>query len=85
MEEEAFKVYVVEECGGGWCKRCGSIRSVGGSSEDIDSDDSFDDRATAISERMNNVEASPSQSERLPENLPLEDHRVIALPSGHKD
>uniref|UniRef100_K7M684 RRM domain-containing protein n=1 Tax=Glycine max TaxID=3847 RepID=K7M684_SOYBN len=85
MEEETFKVYVVEECGGGWCKRCGSIRSVGGSSEDIDSDDSFDDRATAISERMNTVEASPSQSERLPENLPLEDHRVIALPSGHKD
>lgn len=85
IDEETFKVHVAEECGGGCCSRYGPNRSVGGSSEEIDSDDTHLDCATPVSARTNNLEVMPYQSEKLPENLLLDDHRTNALPSGHNN
>lgn len=77
--EETFKVTVTEECGGGDRSKYGSNTSVGGSSEEIDSDESYLDGTNLVAARLNNLETT---LENLPEFVPLEDHGVLALPSG---
>lgn len=77
---EIFKVHVVEESGGGYRECSGKARSMGGSSEEIASDDSHLECISPTSmEKMLSEDRMRNSPERMTEKSMFADQRTIDL------